>query len=84
MGGIVHHCGSCTAGEYLHTLQLIDVATGWSERVAVRGRGQAAMEAGFQQIIDRLPFPILHLHPDNGAEFFNDHLVRFWGKQSPD
>ena len=77
---LVHHCGESATGEYLHTLQLIDVATGWSERAAVRGRGQAAMEAGFQRIIDRLPFPILHLHPDNGAEFFNDHLVRFWGE----
>jgi hypothetical protein len=45
---LVHHCGDSTAGEYLHTLQLIDVATGWSERVAVRGRGQAAMETGFR------------------------------------
>ncbi len=77
---VVHHCGESAAGEYVHTLQLIDVATGWSERTAVFGRGQAAMEAGFQRIIARLPFPILHLHPDNGAEFFNDHLVRFWGE----
>jgi len=78
---LVHHSGSCAAGEYVHTLQLIDVATGWSERTAVFGRGQAAIEAGFQRIIDRLPFPIRHLHPDNGPEFFNHHLVRFWGEE---
>ncbi len=78
---LVHHCGGSTAGEYLHTLQLIDVATGWSERVAVCGRGQAAMETGFRQALARLPFPVRHLHPDNGAEFFNDHLVRFWGEE---
>ncbi len=78
---LVHHSGESTVGEYVHTLQLIDVATGWSERTAVLGRGQAAMEAGFQRILDRLPFPILHLHPDNGPEFFNDHLVRFWGEE---
>ncbi len=78
---LVHHSGESSAGEYVHTLQLIDVATGWSERTAVFGRGQAAMEAGFQRIIDRLPFPIQHLHPDNGPEFFNHHLVRFWGEQ---
>ncbi len=78
---LVHHCGGSTVGEYLHTLQLIDVATGWSERVAVCGRGQAAMETGFRQVIARLPFPVRHLHPDNGAEFFNDHLVRFWGEE---
>lgn len=76
---LVHHSGGSAAGEYVHTLQLIDVATGWSERTAVFGRGQAAMEAGFQRVLDRLPFPIRHLHPDNGPEFFNHHLVRFWG-----
>jgi hypothetical protein len=76
---LVHHSGESTAGEYVHTLQLIDVATGWSERTAVFGRGQAAMEAGFQRVLDRLPFPIRHLHPDNGPESFNHHLVRFWG-----
>ncbi len=78
---LVHHAGSCTQGEYLHTLQMVDVATGWSERVAVLGRSQRAMEAGFRLILQRLPFPVKHLHPDNGSEFFNQHLVRFWGEE---
>ena len=78
---LVHHSGPSTDGDYLHTLQLIDVATGWSERVAVLGRGQRAIEAGFRRVLERLPFPILELHPDNGSEFLNDHLVRFWGEQ---
>jgi hypothetical protein len=77
---LVHHCGSSTVGEYVHTLQLVDVATGWSERVAVLGRSQAAMEASFRRILGRLPFPVIELHPDNGGEFFNHHLVRFWGE----
>lgn len=75
---VVHHGGESTTGEYAHTIQLIDVATGWSERVAVLGRGQTAMEGGFRRILERLPFPILELHPDNGSEFFNQHLLRFW------
>ncbi len=75
---LVHHGGESTAGEYGHTIQLIDVATGWSERVAVLGRGQAAMESGFRRILERIPFALLELHPDNGSEFFNRHLVRFW------
>lgn len=77
---LVHHSGPVTDGEYVHTLQLIDVATGWSERVAVLGRSQRAMEAGFRRVLDRLPFAVRELHPDNGSEFFNDHLVRFWGE----
>jgi hypothetical protein len=75
---LVHHGGESAAGEYAHTIQLIDVATGWSERVAVLGRGQMAMEGSFRRILERIPFPILELHPDNGSEFFNQHLVRFW------
>jgi hypothetical protein len=77
---LVHHCGTVAAGQYVHTLQLVDVATGWSERVAVLGRNQEAMEAGFRRVMKRLPFPVLQLHPDNGSEFFNDHMIRFWGE----
>ncbi len=77
---LVHHCGESTDGTYAHTLQMVDVATGWSERVVVLGRGQQAMEAGFRRILERLPFAVKELHPDNGSEFFNHHLVRFWGE----
>ena len=77
---LVHHSGPVTSGDYVHTLQWVDVATGWSERVAVLGRGQRAMEGGFRRILDRLPFPVRELHPDNGPEFLNGHLVRFFGE----
>jgi hypothetical protein len=77
---LVHHCGLVTEGEYIHTLQMVDVATGWSERVAILGRSQTAMVAGFERIQERLPFAITHLHPDNGSEFFNNHLVRYYGE----
>jgi hypothetical protein len=75
---LVHHGGRNTIGEYLHTLQMIDVATGWSERVAILGRSARVMEAGFRRILARLPFPIIELHPDNGSEFLNHHLLRFF------
>jgi hypothetical protein len=75
---LVHHSGPSTSGEYLHTLQMTDVATGWSERVAVLGRSALVMEAAFRRILARLPFPILELHPDNGSEFLNYHLLGFF------
>ncbi len=78
---LVHHCGAVAAGDYIHTLQLVDIATGWSERVAVLGRSQEAMVKGFRKVQERLPFPIKHLHPDNGSEFFNDHLIRYFGQE---
>jgi len=76
---LVHHCGYSASGEYACTLQMIDVATGWSERRAVLGRSYLVMEDVFRRILARLPFPVLEIHPDNGSEFFNHHMLRFWG-----
>jgi hypothetical protein len=75
---LVHHCGPSPSGEYVHTLQMIDVATGWSERAAVLGRSYLVMEAAFRCILVRLPFLVREIHPDNGSEFLNHHLVRFF------
>ncbi|MCI0552491.1 MAG: transposase family protein [Anaerolineae bacterium] len=79
---LVHHCGLSASGQYVHTLQMTDVATGWSECVALLGRSYLVMQDGFQRIEKRLPFPILEIHPDNGSEFLNDHLMRFWQQRA--
>jgi hypothetical protein len=76
---VVHHCGPTASGEYLCTLQMIDVATGWSERYAVLGRSYLVMKDAFLVFLSRLPFPVKEIHPDNGSEFFNHHMLRFWG-----
>jgi hypothetical protein len=57
---------------------MVDVATGWSERFAVLGRSYRVMENAFRAVLARLPFPVLEIHPDNGSEFFNAHLLSFW------
>jgi hypothetical protein len=75
---LVHHCGTSANGDYVHTLQMVDVATGWTEPRAVLGRSQVVMEDAFRNILERVPFAVLEIHPDNGSEFFNNHLVRFW------
>jgi hypothetical protein len=73
----VHHCGPSTGGHYVHTIQMVGVATGWTEQVATLGRSYLAMEDAFRRILARLPFPVLEIYPDNGSEFLNHHLVRF-------
>jgi hypothetical protein len=75
---LVHHCGPSASGEYVCTIQMVDVATAWSERVAVLGRSYLVIEDGFNRILSRLPFPVCEIHPDNGSEFFNNHMFRFW------
>jgi len=73
---LVHHCGASASGEYIHTLQFLDVHTGWSERVAVLGRSYLVVIHGVGYIAYRLPFDVLEVHVDNGAEFLNAHFVR--------
>jgi hypothetical protein len=80
---LVHHCGRTATGDYVYTLQMIDVATAWSERVAVLGRSYLVIQDGFSRILDRLPFPVCEIHPDNGSEFFNNHMLRFWKGLKP-
>jgi hypothetical protein len=80
---LVHHCGISASGEYIHTLQLVDVLTGWSERRALLGRSHRAMQDAFQVCLQRLPFPILELHPDNGSEFLNHYLLHFFAERLP-
>src|SRR5829696_9017667 len=77
---LVAHCGTTTAGHYVNTLTVTDVATGWTECAAVWGKGQAAVCGALEQIRDRLPFPLLGIDSDNGSEFLNAHLVR-WCEQ---
>jgi hypothetical protein len=74
---LVAHCGTSTAGHYLNTLTVTDVATAWTECIGVWGKGQAAVFRGLEQVRARLPFPLLGIDSDNGSEFLNAHLVRW-------
>ena len=72
---LVHHAGGSSQGEYLHTLQVVDVASGWSERAVVPGRSYLAVSTALAYLLDHLPFPVLEVHCDNGSEFLNHHVL---------
>jgi hypothetical protein len=80
---LVHHSGESTNGEYIHGLQMVDVASGWCEIVPIFGRSSRTMADGFDYLLARLPFPALEIHPDNGAEFFNHFLLRYFRQKLP-
>jgi hypothetical protein len=80
---LVHHCGAVTEGEYVYTLQMIDVATGWGGRRAILGRSFVVMADALAHLFAQLPFPVLELHPDNGGEFLNQHLLTFLERAYP-
>lgn len=73
----VHHCGNSLYGEYIYTLDLVDVATGWNECCAHLGRGEYRTLEALKTIKGRLPFPLLGIDFDSGGEFVNYHLIKY-------
>jgi hypothetical protein len=76
----VAHCGRSTAGEYVHTLSVADIATGWWEGEAIMGRSQAATKEGLDRVRARLPFRIREVHPDNDTGMINDLIWNYCKK----
>jgi hypothetical protein len=74
---LVAHCGDTTAGQYLNTLTVVDISTGWTECLAVYHKTQQAVFEAILQMRQRLPFPLLGIDSDNGGEFINDILYRY-------
>jgi len=74
---LVAHCGQTTEGIYLNTLTATDIATGWTECLALPNRTQSAVSQAVSDLRKNLPFPLLGLDSDNGSEFINDTLYRY-------
>jgi hypothetical protein len=74
---LVAHCGTNTEGSFLYTLTLTDIATGWTECLPLLNRGQEAVVAALKRAQQLLPFPLLGIDTDNGAEFINVELLSF-------
>lgn len=74
---LVAHCGQRAEGSYLYTLTLTDVATGWTECLALLHRGQEAVLQALDAARRLVPFPLLGLDTDNGKEFLNDELLAY-------
>ena len=79
---LVAHCGTSMAGSFLHSLVLTDVATGWTECLALPYRDQHTVLAGIRVARERMPLPLLGLDTDNGSEFLNSLLITYCEKES--
>jgi hypothetical protein len=73
----VLHCGRSTAGEYLHTISAVDIASSWWEGEGILRRSQEATRDGLDRIRKRLPFALLEIHPDNDTGLINDLLWNY-------
>jgi hypothetical protein len=74
---LVAHSGVTMAGSFAHTLVLTDIASGWTESVALIAREASLIVDALEQLRMYLPFPMRGIDTDNGSEFINDALCQF-------
>ena len=75
---MVEHCGGPkTDGDFVHTLVLTDIASGWTECVAMRVREQMLVIEGFDKVAAELPFAMLGVDSDNDSAFMNETVFDY-------
>lgn len=74
---LVSHSGNSADGEFIHSLNTVDIQTTWTEARAVWGKGQQGVLEAVADIETALPFRIKGIDSDNGSEFINYHLKRY-------
>ncbi len=75
---MVEHCGGPkTDGNFVHSLVLTDIASGWTECVAMPGRNQLLVVQGMAKVASDLLFPMLGADTDNDSAFMNQTVFDY-------
>ncbi len=74
---LVGHEGGNPRGDFCQSLVAVDVSTGWTELRAVKNKAQVWVFEAIADIRKSLPFPLLGIDSDSGAEFTGAHLIRY-------
>lgn len=74
----VAHCGNSLAGSFVWSLTMTDILTSWTESRATWDKGAEGVLAQIRDIEAHLPFALQGFDCDNGSEFLNYHLVRYF------
>lgn len=74
----VAHCGDSLAGDFVWSINLTDILSGWTETRATWNKGARGVREQIAGIERQLPFSILGFDCDNGSEFLNHHLADYF------
>jgi hypothetical protein len=74
----VAHCGNSIAGDFIWSLTLTDIHSGWTECRATWNNGARGVISQITDIETKLAFPLRGFDCDNGSEFLNHHLLRYF------
>ena len=77
----VAHCGNSLEGNFAWSLVFTDIQSGWCECRSVWNKTGIGVREQIRDIESRLPFPLQGFHSDNGNEFLNHELWRYFSKR---
>lgn len=74
---LVSHSGDSSYGEFIFSLNLTDILSGWVETQAVMGKGQAGVLRALEKLSGRLPFQVLGIDSDNVLNLESSFFFRY-------
>ena len=74
---LVGHDGGNNSGDFMQSLNFIDIATCWDSTAACKNKAQVHVFEALKAIVARFPFDVLGIDSDNGSEFINAHLLNY-------
>ena len=74
---LVGHDGGNNSGDYVQSLNFVDIATCWDSTAACKNKAQVHVFGALKAIIARFPFTVLGIDSDNGSEFINAHMLKY-------
>lgn len=71
-------CGNSLAGSFVWCISLTDIMSEWTEIRAVWNKGSAGILTQIKSVENAVGFKFLGFDSDNGSEFMNHHLLRYF------
>ena len=64
-------------GSFVHSFVLTDIASGWTECVALVVRSGSLITEAMERLRTTMPFPLRGFDTDNGSEFINETVIAY-------
>jgi hypothetical protein len=74
----VAHCGGDLRNPHAWSTVMTDIWSGWTEAGMTLNRSDLAIQPKIATLEGRLPFALIGIDTDNGGEFINHSLLRYW------
>lgn len=77
----VAHCGTSMSGDFAWSITYTDILTTWTENRAMWRKTANGVKSQTGEVLKSVPFRVKGFDSDNGNEFLNHNLMRYFAKK---